>query len=50
MPPKPKKYQKSPTRDELQTFVGNKRNQLWIWTAVNHKQAGIHSMGGIKSE
>ncbi|MBD2039478.1 IS1 family transposase [Microcoleus sp. FACHB-672] len=23
------------------TFVGNKRNNLWIWTAVNHKQAGI---------
>ncbi len=27
--------------DELQTFVGNKRNKLWIWTAVNHQQAGI---------
>ncbi len=27
--------------DELQTFVGNKRNQLWIGSAVNHKQAGI---------
>ena len=27
--------------DELQTFVGNKRNKLWIWTAVNHKRAGI---------
>lgn len=27
--------------DEMQTFVGNKRNKLWIWTAVNHKQAGI---------
>jgi insertion element IS1 protein InsB len=27
--------------DELQTFVGNKRNKVWIWTAVNHKQAGI---------
>ena len=27
--------------DELQTFVGNKRNKLWIWTAVNHFQAGI---------
>ncbi|MBD1930094.1 IS1 family transposase [Trichocoleus sp. FACHB-90] len=36
-----KKFQKSPTPDELQTFVGNKRNKLWIWTAVNHKQAGI---------
>lgn len=27
--------------DKLQTFVGNKRHKLWIWTAVNHKQAGI---------
>ena len=27
--------------DELQTFVGRKRNPVWIWTAVNHKQAGI---------
>ena len=27
--------------DELQTFVGKKRNKVWIWTAVNHKQAGI---------
>jgi len=27
--------------DELQTFVGSKCNKLWIWTAVNHKQAGI---------
>lgn len=27
--------------DELQTFVGNKRNKIWIWTAVNHKQPGI---------
>ena len=27
--------------DELQTFVGNKQNKLWIWTAVNHFQAGI---------
>jgi insertion element IS1 protein InsB len=27
--------------DELQTFVGNKRNKLWISTAVNHMQAGI---------
>ena len=27
--------------DELQTFIGNKRNKLWIWTAVNHKQPGI---------
>ena len=28
--------------DELQTFVGNKRHKIWIWTAVNHKQAGWH--------
>lgn len=27
--------------DELQTFVGDKRNKLWIWTALNHFQAGI---------
>lgn len=27
--------------DELQTFVGSKRNKSWIWTAVNHKQARI---------
>ncbi|MBW4489465.1 MAG: IS1 family transposase [Trichocoleus desertorum ATA4-8-CV12] len=27
--------------DELQTFVGHKRHKLWIWTAVNHKRAGI---------
>ena len=27
--------------DELQTNVCNKRHKLWIWTAVNHKQAGI---------
>jgi insertion element IS1 protein InsB len=27
--------------DELQTFVGNKANKFWIWTAVNHFQAGI---------
>ncbi len=27
--------------DELQTYVGNKKNRLWIWTVVNHKQKGI---------
>ncbi len=27
--------------DELQTFVGNKGNKVWIWTAVNHQQPGI---------
>lgn len=27
--------------DELQTFVGNKRNKYWVWTVVNHKKKGI---------
>lgn len=27
--------------DELQTFVGKKRNKVWIWTVVNHWRAGI---------
>ena len=27
--------------DELQTFVGNKRQKIWIWTAVNHWDSGI---------
>ncbi|MEG5065129.1 IS1 family transposase [Microcoleus sp. B3-A4] len=27
--------------DELQTNICNKRNKLWIWTAVNHKQPGV---------
>lgn len=27
--------------DELQTFVGNKRHKVWLWTAVNHWQLGI---------
>jgi IS1 family transposase len=27
--------------DELQTFVGSKRNKIWIWTAVNHFEPGI---------
>ncbi len=27
--------------DELQTDVANKRNKVWIWTAVNHFQTGI---------
>lgn len=29
--------------DELQTFVGKKRNKVWIWTVVNHWRAGILS-------
>ena len=27
--------------DELQTFIGNKKNQVWIWTVVNHWKPGI---------
>ena len=27
--------------DELQTFIGSKRNKVWIWTVVNHWQPGI---------
>jgi len=27
--------------DELQTFVGSKKNFLWLWTAVNHFSPGI---------
>ena len=29
--------------DELQTFVGSKKNKIWIWTAVNHFRAGIRA-------
>ena len=27
--------------DELQTFVGGKKNKFWIWTVVNHWHQGI---------
>ncbi len=27
--------------DELQTFVGNKRHKVWLWSAVNHWRPGI---------
>ena len=27
--------------DELQTFVGRKKNKFWIWTVVNHWNQGI---------
>jgi len=27
--------------DELETFVGKKKNKIWIWTAVDHFRAGI---------
>ncbi|MEW6499250.1 MAG: IS1 family transposase [Cyanobacteriota bacterium] len=41
MPHRPLEIPKITDLDELQTFVGNKRNKLWIWTALNHFQAGI---------
>jgi insertion element IS1 protein InsB len=22
--------------DELQAFIGNKKNRVWLWTVVNH--------------
>jgi IS1 family transposase len=27
--------------DGLPTFVGNKKNKIWLWTAVNKGSAGI---------
>ncbi len=27
--------------DELETFVGSKKNKIWLWTAVNHFSKGI---------
>lgn len=27
--------------DEIQTFVGSKKNKIWLWTAVNHGLPGI---------
>jgi len=27
--------------DQLQTFVGNKKQKVWIWTALNHTQLEI---------
>ena len=27
--------------DELETFVGSKKNKIWLWTAVDHFRAGI---------
>ena len=40
-PPESKEIPEVTDLDELQTFVGKKHHKLWIWTAVNHKQAGI---------
>jgi IS1 family transposase/transposase-like protein len=38
--------------DELQTFVGSKKNKVWIWTVVNHWQPGIRlwTIGDRSSE
>jgi hypothetical protein len=30
--------------DELQTFVGNKKNKMWLWNSVNKEFAGILAM------
>jgi len=27
--------------DELETFVGSKKNKIWVWTVVDHFRAGI---------
>ena len=27
--------------DELETFVGSKKNKIWLWTAVDHFKPGI---------
>ena len=27
--------------DELQTFIGQKKNKVWLWTVVNHWKPGI---------
>jgi insertion element IS1 protein InsB len=27
--------------DELETFIGSKKNKTWLWTAVNHFNPGI---------
>ena len=27
--------------DELETFVGSKKNKIWLWTAVDHFRKGI---------
>lgn len=27
--------------DELETFVGSKKNKIWLWTVVNHFKPGI---------
>ena len=27
--------------DELQTFIGSKKNKIWVWTVFNSKMPGI---------
>ncbi|CCH94816.1 hypothetical protein MICCA_500008 [Microcystis aeruginosa PCC 9432] len=29
---------------ELETFVGKKKNKIWLWTAVDHFRDGIGSI------
>lgn len=29
--------------DELETFVGSKKNKIWLWTAVNHFRVRVAS-------
>jgi insertion element IS1 protein InsB len=38
IPDAPQQFEEIPEiidLDQLQTFIANKRNKLWIWTAVN---------------
>lgn len=37
--PEDEEIPESTELEELQTFVGNKRNKVWLWTAVNHWRA-----------
>jgi len=41
MHPKQTKFLKWENKGELQTFVDSKRTKIWLWTAVDHFQAGI---------
>lgn len=27
--------------DEIQTYIGKRRNKVWVWTAINHYEQGI---------
>lgn len=35
--------------DELETFVGSKKNKIWLWTAVNHKAPRYFGLGVRRS-